>query len=127
MPLSPIFLPIVHQIVQVSAGATAGQLFEWGDTPGFSTNPDRAINLTRAESNLAPIDPGKLPLPKARVASDVAELLRQIQEHRQGRPLAELFLWLVLALATLELFFANRAARPAAKFSTAKPEPARVA
>ena len=126
LPLSPIFLPIVHQIVQVSAGATAGQLFEWGDTPGFSTNPDRAINLTRAESNLAPIDPGKLPLPKARVASDVAELLRQIQEHRQGRPLAELFLWLVLALATLELFFANRAARPAAKFSTAKPEPARV-
>jgi hypothetical protein len=114
LPLTPMFLPILHQIVHVSAGLAAERLFEWGEQPGIERHPDRAVNVPRVESNLTPLEAGQEPLPGARVARDVPELLRQIQQHRQGRPLAEWLLWLALVLAMAELFFANRGARGSA-------------
>lgn len=132
LPLSPWFLPLIHQIVLTHGGATQQPLYEWGSTPGFQRDPDRAINLVRSESNLQPIAPDQLPLPQARVARDVPELLRLIERHRQGRPLTELMLWLALALAVVECWLAHRrsrsaVARPAVKAPTTAPAPGRVA
>ena len=44
-------------------------------------------------------------------ARDPEELTRLIGEHRNGRSLAETFLWVVLFLALAEWWFANRVLR----------------
>lgn len=111
LPLSPWFLPLIHQIVLTHAGADKTPLYEWGSQPGFQRDPDRAINLPRAESNLQPIRPEQLPLPNAHVARDVPELLRVMAQHRQGRPLTELMLWLVVVLALVESWLAHHRLR----------------
>jgi len=160
-PLSPIFLPLLHQIVQFSAGVSGEKPFMWAakdlvlpaategtllspqnqplriraakqeagtiysledaTQPGIYRReldlvPEVAINIPRAESNLSPVPPGELLQhlgEKTTLSRDRAELLRQIEQHRIGRPLAETLLWLALALGLLEVFLANRAARPA--------------
>jgi hypothetical protein len=163
LPLSPIFLPLLHQIVQFSAGVSGEQPFHWAGRdlllpaategnlisprnepvriraskqeagtrysledatlPGIYRRegdliPEVAINIPRDESNLTPIAPGELLQhlgDKVSLSRDRAELLRQIEQHRIGRPLAETLLWLALGLGLLETFLANRAARPTLK------------
>jgi hypothetical protein len=76
--------------------------------------PFFAVNLQRAESNLKMIDPKDLPkltgLP-LRTARDGVELQRLIDDHRRGKPLSEMMLWLALILSICELFLANWVAR----------------
>ncbi len=74
-----------------------------------------AVNTDRFESRLTPAAPDELAewtgFKKWLAASDPEELLRLIDEHRNGRSLAEIFLWLALLLALLEWWIANRALR----------------
>ncbi len=76
--------------------------------------PFLAVNLQRAESNLKPINPDDLPkltgLP-LRTARDAVEMQRLIDDHRRGKPLSELMLWLALILSICEVFLANWVAR----------------
>ena len=64
-----------------------------------------AVNLDRSESDLKPIAPEDIPavmgLKNVTVSTSPDELLRQIQEHRVGRPLSEVTLWAVLILSAL--------------------------
>ncbi len=80
-----------------------------------------AVNLDRSESDLKPISPGDIPavmgLKNVTVSTSTDELVRQIQEHRVGRPLSEVALWAALILSALELFVANRACRKRASLS----------
>jgi len=77
--------------------------------------PVLAVNVDRIESDLSPIKPAEVPgvlgIKGVSVSTDQQELERQIQEHRLGRPLAELAFWLVLIISVLELFIANRTSR----------------
>lgn len=77
--------------------------------------PAFALNLGRAESNLDQIDAKSLAgltgLRNLRIASDVDDLQRQIDEHRRGRPLTETFFWLALLLAIAEWWMANQISR----------------
>ncbi len=125
-PLSPFFLPLVHQIVYYAAGAGREPAFQWVTTelptPGIHhRGPDDvvAVNVPRDESELLPITADqvreKLGIANLQIARDQPELLRLIEQHRIGRPLDETVLWLVLALAALELFIANRACRQVAR------------
>ncbi|HEX4086387.1 MAG TPA: hypothetical protein VHY22_15840, partial [Chthoniobacteraceae bacterium] len=83
--------------------------------------PIMAVNVDRAESDLKPIAPETIPavtgLKNITVSTSMDELLRQIQQHRVGRPLSELALWAVLAISMLEIFLANRASRRHATLS----------
>ncbi len=77
--------------------------------------PVLAVNLPRAESDLTPLSPpeiGSIPaLAGLRTARSREELIRTVQEHRIGTPLAELFLWLALLTAILESLLAARSVR----------------
>jgi hypothetical protein len=173
LPLAPLFLPLVHQIVRESAGLGRQPLYSWVTrrlelsdvlpdvsgkaqllgpdgqvvplrtsreedrtvvyaedlrTPGIysvargapgATEAVLAIDADRRESDLRPLSARDLPavagIPNLYVAQDRDELMRRLDEHRRGRPLAEPLLWLALALALAEIFLANRAARRAAK------------
>ncbi|NQU11108.1 BatA domain-containing protein [bacterium] len=168
-PLSPFFLPLLHQIVQYGAGALNDRPYLWATreldlgsvlggvteqvrlidpegqpvpirlskkegraayfadqlvkpgiylaaAPGGAGNdPVFAVNVARAESDLAPVLPTDLPerigLRNVHVARSPEDLARLIEQQRRGRPLDELALWLVFALALVELFVANRASR----------------
>jgi len=74
--------------------------------------PALAINMNRKESNLTPVKkediPGIVGTKKVNVAADKEELLRLVEEHRVGRTLGELALWLAFLLAAVEVFYANR-------------------
>lgn len=74
-----------------------------------------AVNTDRKESRLTPATVVELTewtgFKKFHIASDPEELTRLIDEYRNGRSLAEIFLWLALVLALLEWWFANRAMR----------------
>ncbi len=131
-PLSPFFLPVVHQIVYFAAGVGREPAFQWvtdeQPTPGIQKLAGGnliAVNVPRDESVLTPITPdqvrAKMGLQNLQIARDQPELLHEIEQHRVGRPLDETLLWIVLALAALELFLANRACRQVAKKS---PKPA---
>ena len=82
---------------------------------GGAKTPALAVNVARAESNLEPINPDSLSrvtgLRDVRVARDLDDLQRQIDEYRRGRPLTETFFWLALALAIAEWWMANRVSR----------------
>ena len=179
LPLSPFFLPLIHQIVRMACGigqdkvqvqpassfvlsdvisqvpdgatlitpdhtslpirkvqkpgASQGDFALIVDNvtkPGYyylsttgaaSPEPLMAVNLDRRESDLRPIPPEEIAtvtgLKNVTVSTSADELLRQIQEHRVGRPLSELALWAVLILSVLELFLANRACRKRTKLS----------
>jgi hypothetical protein len=171
-PLSPFFLPLIHQTVrlacgigqdkvqvqpsssfmlsdvisQVPEGATliapdhtslpirkVQKTGRQGDfalivdnvtKPGYyflsqtgpaAPEPLMAVNLDRSESDLKPVAPEDIPavigLKNVTVSTTPDELLRQIQEHRVGRPLSEVTLWAVLILSAIELFMANRTCR----------------
>lgn len=171
-PLSPLFLPFVHQIVQYAAGVREDTPYQWLDrvveipaqvraipegstlrnaigdafplrrvqrddarriqveslsqpgvyfldAPGAATpEPIIALNIRREESDVRTIPetavPERVGLPEIRVASSISELDRLIEEHRIGKPLTELLLWLVLVAALFEWWLANRASRPVA-------------
>ncbi|MDR2850278.1 MAG: BatA domain-containing protein [Verrucomicrobiota bacterium] len=77
--------------------------------------PVLAVNTDRFESLLTPATVAELAewtgFKKFLTASDPEELSRLIDEHRNGRSLAEIFLWLALLLSLLEWWVANRALR----------------
>lgn len=92
--------------------------------PGFYTRakaaggqlePVLAVNTERFESHLAPVTPEAISewtgFKKLLTAKDPEELARLIDEYRNGRSLAELFLWAALLLAILEWWYANRVLR----------------
>jgi hypothetical protein len=83
--------------------------------------PVLAVNLPRAESDLAPLKAGELDnlpaLPGLRTARSREELAQKVKEHRIGTPLAELFLWLALLAAALESLLAARAVRRSSRLS----------
>jgi hypothetical protein len=168
LPLSPFFLPLIHQTVRLACGIRQDTVqvrpsssFILSDvisrvpegatliapdhkslpirkiqkpgregdfalivdnltTPGYyslSRNPEpiMAVNVDRSESDLKPVSPEDIPavlaLKNVTVSTSPDELLRQIQEHRVGKPLTEVALWGVLILSVLELYMANRACR----------------
>jgi hypothetical protein len=82
---------------------------------GGQPEPVLAVNTDRFESHLAPVTPEQLSewtgFKKLLSARDPEELSRLIDEYRNGRSLAEVFLWLVLLLSVLEWWYANRALR----------------
>jgi len=82
---------------------------------GAPAEPVLAVNTDRFESRLTPTTPSELKewtgFKKFFTASDPEELNRLIDEYRNGRSLAEVFLWLALLLSLLEWWFANRALR----------------
>jgi hypothetical protein len=77
--------------------------------------PVLAVNADRFESRLTPATVEDLTewtgFKKFIPARDPEDLLRLIDEHRNGRSLAEIFLWLALVLALLEWWVSNRALR----------------
>ena len=77
--------------------------------------PVLAVNTDRFESHLTPITVDELTewtgFKKLLTAKDPEELARLIDEYRNGRSLAEIFLWAALLLALLEWWAANRALR----------------
>lgn len=88
---------------------------------GAEARPLFAINVPRAESDLMRIDPDEIPKlisgGKVHLAQNQEDLLRLINEHRQGRPMAEQLLWAAFLIGILEFFLANRASRKAATLS----------
>jgi hypothetical protein len=165
-PLSPFYLPVIHQIVAFGAGIGEVSHYVWcaeslplerhiGDVtaesvllgPGGETVPIRptvvegrqvlraegltrsgiyalrsagqaetvpalAVNMQREESNLAPIEPQEiesaLGLKNMNIVRDREELLARVRDSRVGRTFGEQVLWVVLALAAVEFFYANR-------------------
>ena len=77
--------------------------------------PVLAVNTDRFESRLAPATPEELTewtgFKKLLTAKDPEELNRLIDEYRNGRSLAEVFLWIALLLALIEWWVANRSLR----------------
>lgn len=166
LPLSPFYLPLVHQAVTYGAGLGATTPFLWstdllslqehlpeathdtvlydpkqetvsirsavenGQTflhaenltfPGIytmsgpsidNTVPALAINIPRHESMLTPINTENitklLGTDNVQIAYNRNELQQQIKDHRIGRTFGEQLLWIVLILAVLEFFYANR-------------------
>jgi hypothetical protein len=82
---------------------------------GGQPEPVLAVNADRFESHLAPVTPEELNdwtgFKKMLTAKDPEELTRLIDEFRNGRSLAEVFLWIALLLALIEWWFANRVLR----------------
>ena len=172
LPLSPFFLPLVHQTVRFAAGVGRDKIQVMpassfllsdvvskvadgtsligpdGETflirrvqkqggrqddvslyvdnvikPGYyglaqgtqSAEPLMAVNVDRSESNIKPIKPDEVPgilgLKNVNVVTERQELDRQIQEHRVGRPLSEVVMWLILVIAVMEVYVANRSSR----------------
>jgi len=82
---------------------------------GGQPEPVLAVNTDRFESHLTPVAVDELKewtgFKKFLTAKDPEEMTRLINEYRNGRSLAEVFLWIALLLALLEWWFANRALR----------------
>jgi hypothetical protein len=175
LPLSTLFLPLVHQMVQAGAGQGEPPLYTWisrdldlgpflteapegagliapdhatiplrrfinnGATtlhaenisepgiyrlakPGADTVPLLAVNVDRAESDLATLKPeqlrAKLGLTQLFIVQGKDELARVVEEHRVGKPLAEQLLWVALIVAVLEWLLANRVNRKSASLTS---------
>ncbi len=77
--------------------------------------PALAVNTDRFESLLTPATPQELTewtgFKRFLTAKDPEELTRLIDEYRNGRSLAEIFLWIALLLSLLEWWIANRTLR----------------
>ena len=91
-------------------------------TPGVAEPvPALAVNVTRKESDLTPVKIGDIPeilgVAKIEVARARDELQEKVKQHRIGRPLAEVCLWMALLVAIAELLVANRSSRKAGEFS----------
>lgn len=100
--------------------------------PGFyfltsAENPEGkaalAINLPREESALNPVPAGELPakfgVENTYLSTDLTELTKYINEHRNGHTFGEQLLWVALALIVLEFLIANHLANA----SKQKPPP----
>ena len=74
-----------------------------------------AVNTPADEGNLSRITPeeipGRLGVDSAKVARDITELRRQLEESRVGRTFGEQILWLVLVLTVIEFSYANALSR----------------
>jgi hypothetical protein len=164
-PLSPLFLPVSHEIALFGAGLVREPPFVWtaasidladitrhpeelkrlvspsgrilparmiqsesirswlvdgvaeqgvygdGREEGGGGAPVMAVNMPRTESDLATVSDREmirlLAMPVTRVTHDVSVLVKQIGEHRSGKPLTEPLLWVVLVLAVSEVCLAN--------------------
>ncbi|MCL1920111.1 MAG: BatA domain-containing protein [Kiritimatiellaeota bacterium] len=165
LPITAFFLPIVHQLIRLGAGAAiqppsvylgsnilvnesipnyreddiitgpSGAILPIKDSgnrtfvieeltePGIylrakgggEPEPVLAVNADRTESYLAPATVPQLHewtgFRRLITAQDPDELLRQIEEYRNGRQLTELFFWLALILSLIEWWYANRILR----------------
>ena len=84
-------------------------------TGAAQPEPVLAVNADRFESRLMPVTPQELTewtgFKKLLTAKDPEELTRLVDEYRNGRSLAEVFLWIALLLSLLEWWYANRALR----------------
>ena len=93
--------------------------FEGGGNPV----PALAVNMTRKESDLTPLDPAEVPdllkVKHVNVALNNEELMTQIQDSRIGRTFGEQLLWLALILVAAEFFVANYQARSKAGLTDA--------
>jgi hypothetical protein len=82
---------------------------------GGQAEPVLAVNTDRQESLLTPATPAEIKewtgFRKFISASDPEELLRLVDEFRNGRSLTEILLWLAAALAWAEWWYANRVLR----------------
>jgi len=174
-PLSPLFLPLMHQIVQYAAGVREDVPYRWLDpvvevptrgralpegatlrhsagtafsvrrvqdeqgarlqveelrepgvyhlrAPGQADEPPfLAVNLRRGPSDVRLQDPGDIAtltgLTDPFISLTTGDLERQIEEHRIGKPLAELVLWVLLLVALMEWWLATRASRPVGQLS----------
>lgn len=91
---------------------TKAGIYRQSGAPGAESGPVLAVNTRREESDLTPLDPADvkdlLGLKHVYVARDKEQMIAQIQESRVGRTFAEELLWLVLLLAAIEFFYANR-------------------
>lgn len=94
---------------------TAPGIYKLGTAEQPEPQPALAVNLPRDESDLTPIDsheiPKRLGVDRANIATDLATLKRQIEEHRIGRTYGEHLLWLAFVLTAIEFLYANRLAR----------------
>ena len=85
-------------------------------TGARTPTPVLAVNAAREEADVTPVARGRLQAlpgdPVVGVASGRDDLLRRVSEHRAGRSLDELLLWIVLALAVVEAMYSNYRARP---------------
>lgn len=175
LPLSPYFLPFLHQVVQYGAGMGGFVPYVWAThnlplheflpeatrdtvirdpddkevsirtslvqnrtilhaeevmTPGIYTIqqpgapeavPALAVNIPRNESNLTPVNVEALReitgLDRILVATNHDDMLKQIEDHRMGKTLAETCLWLVLIIAAVEFFYANMKTKEPSKLT----------
>jgi hypothetical protein len=82
---------------------------------GVEAEPILAANMVRDESDLRIATPTQITewtrFRKLVIAQDPQELERLIKEFREGRSLTEIFFWLVLLLALVEWWYANRVLR----------------
>ena len=178
-PLSPYYLPLVHQLVQFAAGMGRFSNYLWAAdsvplkdylpeagpdsslldpagsdvsirnatvdgktilhaehlvTPGIYTlstparpspEPALAVNISRKESDLTPIDPATVPgiLGTGNVvtARNKADLLRRIEEHRVGKTFGETLLWLALLVAVVEVAYSNILVKEVSRLSDLLP------
>ncbi len=169
LPLSPFFLPFVHQIVRFGAGLGGDALYieparnlklsvispDMPDNPQLLTPSGKplvirtiqrehrsvpiveeimepgfykidgpgdtklrtvfAVNAPREESDLTRVKTEHLfkllGVDNLRIAQNREQLSRLLTEHRLGRPLGEVFLWLALFVSMIELVTANRLSR----------------
>jgi hypothetical protein len=164
-PLSPIFLPLVHQVVQYGAGLVGAasymettrslsisEYLPWAKAesvlydpagnkipirgslsegrvllraenltepgiyslsirPGIAPKPALALNLDRTESDLTRVELAEIPemlgVENVNVVTSREELATAIEEHRIGRTLGELMLWIAFIIGAVEVFYAN--------------------
>ncbi|MDD5483046.1 MAG: VWA domain-containing protein [Kiritimatiellae bacterium] len=80
-----------------------------------SSAPALAANFSRAESDLTPVDPGRLAsllgIKNLYTVTDRETLQRAIREHRVGRTYGEHLLFIALLLIGIEFFYANMLSR----------------
>jgi len=92
-------------------GLTQPGVYKLSTPGGGGAKPALAINMPRAESDLAPVKPSDvssiLGLSALHVATGKEDLLKKLEDFRIGRSLGESLLWMALLVAMAEVFYAN--------------------
>ena len=87
-------------------------VYTMSDIGGPQGVPALALNMRRAESDLAPLEEEQIRaaigVGELQIASGREALLQAVEEHRIGRTYGEHLLWIVLVLAMIEFLYANR-------------------